>query len=250
MFICEFCNKEFKRNCNLIQHKNSCRKNPKNLSPCKMCGIIPKEQFGSGRFCSKKCSASFSTSKNKQERSAKISKVLTNSGHNDISKQCLNCKKTFLVKYKKRNQKYCSVKCVNTCSLLKQKLSTSLQGRTGGYRKGSGRGKGGWYKGFYCDSTWELCYIIYCLDHNIDIKRNTEKFTYLFNGKELNYLPDFIVENEYVEIKGYVTEQWKAKESQFPHKLEVIGKDEINQYINYITENYEFKHITDLYTES
>jgi hypothetical protein len=28
--------------------------------------------------------------------------------------------------------------------------------KVGGLREGSGRGKKGWYKGFYCRSTWEL----------------------------------------------------------------------------------------------
>lgn len=31
----------------------------------------------------------------------------------------------------------------------------------GGLRHGSGRGKKGWYKGFYCRSTWELAWLVY-----------------------------------------------------------------------------------------
>ena len=37
----------------------------------------------------------------------------------------------------------------------------------GGKRHGSGRGKKGWYKGYYCDSTWELAWVIYQLDHGV-----------------------------------------------------------------------------------
>lgn len=42
----------------------------------------------------------------------------------------------------------------------------------GGYRKGSGVGKSGWYNGIYCDSSWELAYVIYHIDNNLPIIRN------------------------------------------------------------------------------
>lgn len=63
----------------------------------------------------------------------------------------------------------------------KDKLSLiAKQKGLGGYVEGSGRGKKGRYKGFYCDSSWELAYVMYCLDHNICIERNTAKFEYVF----------------------------------------------------------------------
>jgi len=37
----------------------------------------------------------------------------------------------------------------------------------GGKRIGSGRGKSGWYKGYWCDSSWELAYVIYNIDHDV-----------------------------------------------------------------------------------
>jgi len=50
----------------------------------------------------------------------------------------------------------------------KEKLSKIAKDRgLGGYQKKSGRGKWGWYKGFWCDSSYELAYVIYNLDHNI-----------------------------------------------------------------------------------
>ena len=61
----------------------------------------------------------------------------------------------------------------------------------GGYVKNSGRGKKGWYNGYWCDSSWELAWVIYNLEHNINFKRNDEKFKYVFNEKIMNYLPDF-----------------------------------------------------------
>ena len=41
-----------------------------------------------------------------------------------------------------------------------------LKGKTGGIREGAGRSKSGWYKGYYCNSSYELAWVIYSLDNN------------------------------------------------------------------------------------
>lgn len=66
-------------------------------------------------------------------------------------------------------------------------------------------GKRGLYKGIQCDSGWELAFVIYCVDNNIDIKRCKKYFTYFTNdGIEHRYYPDFIInDSTIVEIKGY-----------------------------------------------
>jgi hypothetical protein len=73
----------------------------------------------------------------------------------------------------------------------KRKITEKAKMNNGGYRRGSGRGKKGWYKGIFCDSSWELAMVIYCLENDISIVRNTEKRIYEFNGKIKNYIPDF-----------------------------------------------------------
>lgn len=116
----------------------------------------------------------------------------------------------------------------------KRKISDQAKLKNGGYRQGSGRGKKGWYKGFFCDSSYELAYLIYCLDHNIDIKRNTEKRKYEYQGTIKNYIPDFIVQGEFVEIKGYKSDQWEAKLKSNPDIKILYGKDlkEVFEYVN------------------
>jgi hypothetical protein len=74
--------------------------------------------------------------------------------------------------------------------------------KSGGYRKGSGVGKSGWYKNIWCDLTWELAFIIWCESNGKSIIRNTGYFKYEFEGKTRRYLPDFIVDGQLVEIKG------------------------------------------------
>jgi len=104
----------------------------------------------------------------------------------------------------------------------------------GGYKEGSGRGKGKWYVSpiagrVYLDSSYEVRYAEYLDKNNIKWIRNTKRFPYIFENKERNYIPDFyLVEaNEYIETKGYKTEQDKAKWSHFPHKLKVLFKEDL-----------------------
>lgn len=118
--------------------------------------------------------------------------------------------------------------------------------KSGGYREGSGHGKKGWYKGIFCDSTWELAYLIYCLDHNIKIKRNTQTFDYEYNGEIHKYLPDFIVNGQLVEVKGWKDPKWLVKEKIFKN-IRIIDKNEIQQYIDYVKTTYNCKELIDMY---
>lgn len=123
-----------------------------------------------------------------------------------------------------------------------EKITAKAKLNNGGYRQGSGRGKKGWYKGFFCDSSWELAYVIYCLDHGIDIKRNTEKRTYEYKGKIKNYIPDFIVEGEIVEIKGFKTEEWLAKLNSNPD-VKVLYEKDLQPVLDYVIMQYSKKFI-------
>ena len=119
----------------------------------------------------------------------------------------------------------------------KKVISDKMKLVGGGYREGSGRGKKGWYKEIWCDSSWELAYVIFCLDNGIPIKRNTTKRNYLWRGEPHIYIPDFIVNGDVVEVKGYETEQWKCK-LESNRDVIVIGKKEIKPYLEYVVNKY------------
>lgn len=129
----------------------------------------------------------------------------------------------------------------NKRRIEKIKKTAAERHSIGGLRKGSGRGKKGWYKGYYCDSTWELAYVIYNLEHGISFSRNTKSFDYVFNGERKKYYPDFLLETgEYVEVKGYYTKQFEAKIEQFPkeHTLIIYDKTGIKPYLDYVINKY------------
>lgn len=140
---------------------------------------------------------------------------------------------------------------------IRQKISNSLKGKShrqtqdtrnkislgmkkikaGGLRQGSGRGKKGRYKGIYCDSTYELIFLIYCLDHNIQIKRCKEFRKYFWNNKWRRYYPDFIANNQIIEIKGFYSDQFKYKILYNPD-IKVLFKKDIQHCFDYVDEKY------------
>jgi len=59
------------------------------------------------------------------------------------------------------------------------------------------------YDNIRFDSSWELIYYVYSKDNGIDIRRcEDEHFEYYYNNKKYLYYPDFIVNGEFVDIKG------------------------------------------------
>lgn len=115
---------------------------------------------------------------------------------------------------------------------------------------GHSYGKNGYYKGYWCDSRYELAWIIYHLEHNIPFERNSEKFPYYMDGRKHHYTPDFIKDGIYYEIKGYVDKSVKYKIEQFPKNLTLIMlyKDDLKKIFDYVFGKYG-NYIENLYDE-
>lgn len=131
----------------------------------------------------------------------------------------------------------------------RKKISERMKLVGGGYRRGSGRGKKGWYKGYWCDSSWELAWIIYQLERGISFRRNEDKFEYTVDSVTHNYIPDFYVDGGYVEIKGYDCDKWQNKKEQFPRKLTVLYEKDMTPILEYVRSKYG-KNFVQLYEES
>lgn len=200
IYKCEFCGKEFPSRNSHNSHKGKCKNNPN--STWRPHNISMESR--------KKISDKLRGRPLSESTKQKISLSLKGKPNHPQSKET-----------KKKISETCKK---NKCS--------------GGYRQGSGRGKKGTYKGYYCDSSWELAYVIYNLDHNIKFERNEKLFPYEFNGEQHKYKPDFIENGIYVEIKGYFTEQVKAKEFAFPYQLKYIDKESIKPYLSYVEDKY------------
>ena len=199
------------------------------------------------RFCSRSCANSRIISEKTKNKISKSNSGSKGSNYIDgrslLDKFCIECGK----KLGYKNQSGYCYKCIKHYNKYIEKLSISLKGKTGGYREKGGRGKQGWYKGYFCSSSWELAYVIYNLENNIKFKRNKKGFDYIIDGEKHKYYPDFLLENNvYVEIKGLKYKGTKEKIEQFPCDIEVIDKTKIKKYIEFVVERYG-KNFIELY---
>jgi hypothetical protein len=202
---CEECGLCIK-DCNYERHKKKHEKEKKLREAkikCELCGEEKVPDYNSKRFCSKKCSRSFSTSLNRQEINAKVSKTLRQDipGRNEnflYEKVCSLCGSSFLSK--KQKTRFCSKPCsstfINSLESVKEKQRDAAVKRNIDGNFFQSFGKRVTYKDdrfeIKCDSILEYFFIVYALEtYEIEsIKRCKEKIR-LENNKIFN--PDFDV---------------------------------------------------------
>jgi hypothetical protein len=219
-----------------------------NKVKCVCCKIdIPYEKR-KNKFCSRICSGkttNLGKAKSKEYRE-KMSQIMREKFKNGelltvfktlekTKRICKLCQKEFKLPCITSKRKFCSRKCADI---------GHDKSKSGGYRKGSGRGKKGWYKGYWCDSSWELAWVIYSLDNGLKFTRNAQGFEYMFNETVHIYYPDYLMEDgTYIEIKGYTTAQWEAKKNNFNGKIKIFDKVEMIPILKYVKEKYGFDFI-------
>lgn len=224
-----------------------------NIMKCPKCNL---EHNNKGKYCSRKCANSRQWSE-----ADKLKKSISsnNSLKVQLAKEAQKGKKKGPMSddikekirktTKKQYQEGRKVKPRTITEELKRKLREhALRRNFGGYNPNSiKKHKKGKYKNYWCDSSWELAFVIYNIDHEIKFERNNKKFKYYLYNSKRNFIPDFLLEDgTYVEIKGYVGVEAKAKIEQFKEKLEVIDSQKIKKYLEYVQEKYG-KDFTNLY---
>lgn len=269
--ICKYCGKEFETSQKLGGHVSRCKLNPNSkelfnkigkekhnnanfkeyIFICECCGkeyklILSENNYNKGKYkktCSETCAHKLSI-KNCNNEIRKIN--ISNTIHNLIKlnntgnkiKICEYCGKEFTNLDNNSNQ-YCSNECM--IKGRSKKLSESAKrNKFGGLNPNTTHKhyKRGYYNNIWCDSSWELGFVVYCLEHNISIKRNTSYKEYSFENKIYKFYPDFIINNnELVEIKGFITPKNKAKIEQI-RDVTFIYKTEIQPYLKYVINKY------------
>lgn len=218
---------------------------------CVKCFVLHTKN---GRFCSRRCansrvhseetkrkiSASVKTS-TKFAESIKNKRPIVSAPHN---KECPICNITF---YSPTSDK--RIFCTKACYLQDKKRIFCKP--CGGYRERSGRSKTGYYKGIYCGSTYELCWTIYNLDHNIVFSR----FCGYLQGDGIKYYPDFILSDNktIVEIKGYERADAVLKKTNLAESLgynvKVLYKKDLQHCFEYVTVKYGTSEYQTLYDD-
>ena len=208
------------------------------MKKCLRCSKDHDGSFGSGKYCNRGCANARSHSKETKAKMSFSSKTSEKSlkqhesmRKEKVTKTCPQCSSDFKTHVSESFKTYCSKQCYLDDSEQKHRISAP-----GGYRKGSGRGKSGWYSSkiagdVFLDSSWELAYAKHLDKNNIEWKRNTIRFDYIRpNGKQSYYIPDFylVKEDKYIEIKGFKTElddyKWKSVDN-----LTVLFKKELKE---------------------
>jgi len=135
--------------------------------------------------------------------------------------------------------------------IRRKKISETCKNnkKSGGIRKGSGRGKKGTYKGYWCDSSYELAWVIYHIENDIDFERNNEKFIYLYRDiEEKNYIPDFKIGDTFYELKGYQNDTVQYKMKYFPFNLKILFEKDLKYIFDYVISKYG-KNFISLYED-
>lgn len=110
---------------------------------------------------------------------------------------------------------------------------------------GSVRSRWGYYKDIYCASTYELVYLIYSLEHNIPIERNKDYFNYKINNVSKRYLPDFKINETYIEIKNFPRKEVDIKAKAVTKQgkeIKVLYYKDLEEMMNYIDSKYNTWH--------
>lgn len=221
---------------------------------CERCNSLMLEKFGSGRFCSRSCANSGHDQKSSLTRSEsahKAGKLIGEQKHKETltnyyknPSRCDICNTP--LPWERRNRKTCSKECY---SAKRANIRFDTMSKISINHGNLHNHRFGFYKGIECDSSWELAFLLYHLDIGSQIKRNSDKFLYEFDGKVRSYYPDFIIDNVYYEIKGYKDDAYFEKVNQFPKDqvLVVIDKDLISFYLHYAATHYgdDFTYLYD-----
>ena len=128
--------------------------------------------------------------------------------------------KEALEKIKQTNLKRYGVENSFQSEDVKKKIKDSLFKNYGMYHAPT---KKYIYNSEYFDSFPELCFYLYHITNNIEIKREPVELKFTFNNKEYSYYPDFQVGEKLYEIKGnqFLTEEGKWQ-NPFDHTLDEL----------------------------
>ena len=206
---------------------------------CDRCGKIMTKFYGSGRFCSSKCSHGRSQSTDTRKKIGAKNKVISPATsmrsknikqYEENPSTCCICGATLA--YDNKNKQTCSKECLSKLLKIVCNHEPNNSPRP--------QYKYGTYRGIACDSSWELAFVVYNMDRGIDISRNKDYFTYCYDNKQHRFYPDFKLDDTYYEIKGQWTEQETAKINCFPPELNLVVIDiaSIGTYMKYCEETY------------
>jgi hypothetical protein len=221
--------------------------NQKRTKNCEHCGKLFVGENSSQMFCSQSCSATVNGQKRIGEKrhfsdraKNQCREQLQRIRKNGFNKSCIACGTGFVSR--SASAKYCQPSC----------RPSQRTGRPmGGCRERSGRSKYGYYEGIWCQSTYEMAFVWKCKKDGKNIRRNMEGFPYVNDeGKERLYYPDFIVDDTYYEVKGWMTENVERKIAAFPRNIVLLINEDILDIVTEAKAHFGTKDLASIYAEN
>lgn len=173
------------------------------MKTCEVCQITIEKKYGSGRFCSRKCSCSYSSRVNRLEKNKKIKEsLLLSHPPQYIKKICSHCGIDFQKTISKRNQKFCSKQCssqsTNGNSETQQKIR---EARLRAIENGNiGFGIRCSFDGIRCDSVLEYAFIKWHKERHPNAK--ITRYAGKIESHGIVFIPDFLIDDKIiVEVK-------------------------------------------------
>ncbi len=241
-YKCQYCQKIFETKQSLGGHVRRCKLNPKNEE---IINNWKKSNYGENHITQKKLN-------HNKKHICKFCNLEFDSGfklggHTAMCLKNPNAKytreKITKLKYGKKHSKETKLKIKN--SMIKAvKEGRQKTPKPGGitYTKYI---KNIFNEEHLIQGSWEEKFCIFLNDKKVHWIRNKVGFKYQFENNERTYFPDFYLPdfNIYIEVKGYETSKDKAKFSQFPFKLLIVRKNEIenlNQWFRVFNSEIEY----------
>ena len=227
-YKCE-CGKEFNKPNSFNAHKSNCKIHYEKLNKLK----------------------EYEELQQRRKKKRELTKKLHNSSnfHNDNKEYVCCCGKKFnSIQSFRGHKSHCIEhhKIINKPVIRYQNLSQETKDKIRHYGKGEyGRGYYGWKYGIFCQSRYELAYVIYNKEHNIPIERNKKFWLYTYNNVIKRYYPDFIVNGKLIEIKGMKSEVVNIKLKSVNEPIEILYGKDLKYCFDYCKEKYGLK-ITEL----
>lgn len=235
-YICK-CGKEFTKSQSFNAHKSNCRE------------YLGEEKYLSRLQTSKKAGLLGAIKAAEKNHQNKVVKELERKLEwESTTHYCERCGKELPHEYEAifATGRFCSRACANARNHSEDtKAKIALRSNINGK---ANRSLNGYYKGYYCASSYELIFLVYCLDHNIKIERNEFTFKYEYDGKTHIYNPDWYLPetDTIIECKGktnhYNEEIVNIKSrSVLGHNYIVLYEEDLKDYWNYCKEVYGVK---------
>lgn len=226
--VCPDCGQEISKS-NFTKHQRRHQDHPETFE-------IPKFKLDHDglecKFCGKSCKNRNSLCNHERQCNQNPDKqVIYRAGFNDFGRTAWN----------KGLTKDTSKSVLKHSESLKEFFKSNPDHNCGGFKPGSvSNYKFGVFNNMYCDSSWELAFLVYCRDHSIQVMRNQEGFKYEFEGKSHKYYPDFIIDDTYYEIKSRcrAIDLVKIRELSKIHSIILIDEVSIRPYLKYCEQTY------------